>query len=166
MLAGASSASMAKLYRYTGDFPPVDVIESFPNWDYALDEEGEEGQDETTIRPEDDQTHINEYTGFTAVDVWLASGDRCVGLAEILASEITAVNVVEHGNWWRVVFNVPEGRWKPYIETWNSRNRDAEFFKHNEVRIFPVRVETRLPMRTTGRRVRLEIRGDGTSSTE
>ena len=45
---------MPREHRYTGEFPPIEVIARFANWDYALDEEGESGQDETTIRPEAD----------------------------------------------------------------------------------------------------------------
>jgi hypothetical protein len=34
--------------RFTGDFPPLDVLERLPNWENALDEEDVEGQDETS----------------------------------------------------------------------------------------------------------------------
>jgi len=39
-----------------------------------LDEEGEEDQDELTIKPENQQHYISERTCFAAADVTLAGG--------------------------------------------------------------------------------------------
>src|SRR4051812_23572941 len=39
-----------KIRKQVYELTPAD-LERFPVWEYALDEEGEEGQDETTVRP-------------------------------------------------------------------------------------------------------------------
>ena len=60
--------------RFTGDFPPLDVLERFPNWENALDEEEVEGQDETTIRPTEEQHVLTPEVVFTAGVIIQADG--------------------------------------------------------------------------------------------
>jgi hypothetical protein len=54
--------------------PPASAVEIYPNWVPALDEEGEPGQDETTIRPDDEQRSIGPFTIYTAADAKLPNG--------------------------------------------------------------------------------------------
>src|SRR2546430_284657 len=113
-----STMPMPRSHRYTGEFPPVEVIAQFPNWDYALDEEGEPGQDETTIRPEAEQTFITEWTGFSAADARLASGEQFTALVELISSRVWGVNVFQPPGSWRIHFHKPSGAWKPFVEQW------------------------------------------------
>jgi hypothetical protein len=62
---------MPKKHRYTGENPPVEVLAKFPNWVNAYDEEGELGQDETTLKPDFIDTHVTRDTAFTAVTLHL-----------------------------------------------------------------------------------------------
>jgi hypothetical protein len=45
--------------RFTGQNPPPELWREYPNWRNAYGEEGEEGQDETTLLPDEVQTHIH-----------------------------------------------------------------------------------------------------------
>src|SRR4026209_119170 len=101
---------MPRPRRYTGEFPAIEVVAQFPNWDYALDEEAEPGQDETTIRPEAEQSFVTEYTAFSAADVWLASGEQFIALAET-GNRIWGVNVFQPPGSWRIAFEAPSRLW-------------------------------------------------------
>lgn len=54
--------------RFTGEWPPPDLWKEYPNWEPALEEEGEPGQDETTLRPGEEQRFVIGF-GFTAGEV-------------------------------------------------------------------------------------------------
>jgi hypothetical protein len=51
--------------RFTRENPPQHFLARFPNWEFALDEESVDGQDETTIRPEAQQSCIANVTAYT-----------------------------------------------------------------------------------------------------
>ena len=61
--------------RYTGRFPPLRELR-FANWELALDEEGRRRQDETTLRPALEQSHVSRETAWTVAEMRLAGGDR------------------------------------------------------------------------------------------
>jgi hypothetical protein len=48
--------------------------QKYLNWEYALDEEEIDDQDETTIRPAANQSQIDEDITFTAGDVTTVDG--------------------------------------------------------------------------------------------
>jgi hypothetical protein len=58
-------------------------IKRFPIWEYALDEEGEEGQDETTVRPRPDLKRAEPHEGLfvVAAEFVTADGTRFDGFA-------------------------------------------------------------------------------------
>lgn len=68
------------LHRYTGVLPPIDVIQSFTTWEFCLDEEGVEGQDESTIRPQDTSGILTCETNACSVRIQLANGLVTYGL--------------------------------------------------------------------------------------
>ena len=152
---------MPKAHRYTGDFPPIEVIAQFPNWDYALDEEGEPGQDETTMRPEAEQTFITEWTGFSAADVVLASGEQFTGLVEVISARVRGVNVFESPGTWRVHFHKPSGMWQPFVEQWLPEGDRVRSVALSDSRVFPLRVATRLALGRGGQQWRVFIQPDG-----
>jgi hypothetical protein len=60
----------------TGRRPSAAQLRKWPNWRHCLDEEDEEGQDETTIRPDDEQAVIGPETTGTALEASSADGRR------------------------------------------------------------------------------------------
>lgn len=81
------------------DLTAID-FDQFPIWEYALDEEGERGQDETWVRPLPD-VKIAGGIHFAAADVTLADGTKLSGYAEVVAVgeiEITSLTVFEGAN--------------------------------------------------------------------
>lgn len=142
--------------RITGDNPSPEQLEAFPNWENALDEEDVEGQDETTLRPAEDQTVIGEYVSFTAGTVWMREGDAERAFPAILEPEPGGVFAVQ--------FFVDED-WQRVTRKWVAHGTfdGWEIFQDegSEVIFFPMKVESRLPHHASGQRFRLMIAADG-----
>ena len=84
--------------RFTGENPPPELLSEYPNWENAYDEEGVEGQDETTLRPAENQSVIEEYTSFAAAEVVLNSGQKCPALIYMI-EETAGLDVYVRGKW-------------------------------------------------------------------
>src|SRR5262245_9352327 len=108
---------MSKPLRYTGCWPSPDVLAQYPNWVYALDEEGEEDQDEFTIKPEDQQHYISERTCFTAADITLAGGAVHPGFITVDKTVASAIDVFDGEDWWSVGRG-RSGRWEAGRQEW------------------------------------------------
>lgn len=69
-----------KLGRQVYELTPQDLIDH-PIWEFALDEEGEDGQDEATVRPWDGTTTLDPHDGMFVVQAGfeLADGTRLLG---------------------------------------------------------------------------------------
>jgi hypothetical protein len=69
---------------------PTD-IEQHPIWEFAIDEEGIEGQDETSVRPFDSVVvPLNEYSLSVAADFSTSNGSKFSGIVDVsTAGEIT-----------------------------------------------------------------------------
>jgi hypothetical protein len=128
---------MPKPLRYTGDWPPPEILREYPNWICAWDEEGEEDQDETTLKPEDEQSMITADTIHTVGDVLLADGRSFVYKTK---------------------------RWVSLDQNWLPPERRMPTVDFADSRTFPLRLSTRLPHAETGEPVRLEIRPDGSAA--
>ena len=62
--------------RFTGEWPPVELWAEQPNWEYALDEEDVQGQDETTLRPAADSSVVGpDTTGPSSVGATVGAED-------------------------------------------------------------------------------------------
>lgn len=57
---------VASLRKQVGDLRPEDLAR-FPIWEFALDEEGEEGQDEETVRPRPDFDRADPAEGIFVI---------------------------------------------------------------------------------------------------
>ncbi len=79
--------------RFTGQAPPPGLLERYPNWQNAYEEEGMPEQDETTLRPADNQSTIDDIVSCTAGDAIFASGQRLPALLVVLCGELAVVNV-------------------------------------------------------------------------
>lgn len=136
---------MAKSLRYTGCWPPLDVLEKYPNWVLAIDEEGEPDQDETTIKPEDQQVFISNETGFTSATVTLANGMAASGVLTFVDGRIDAIDVFNGHDWWRVRGNNGQEDWTPFVETWLPEEQRRPAVSLSDSLLFPLRITSRLP---------------------
>lgn len=158
------NSAMPEPHRYTGDLPPIEVIDEFPNWEFALDEEGEPGQDETTIRPEAEQTFITEWTGFTAADAWLASGKKFTAMVRLDYGQVSDVYVFQPPEGWKVDFDDSSDKWLPFVQHWLPEEKRMRSVKLSDRSVFPLRIATRLPMGQEGRPWRAIIQPDGSQT--
>lgn len=140
-----------KKLRYTGAWPPPEVLARYPNWEMAYEEEGVEGQDETTLRPqEEEQTMITGDTVHTAGDVWLADGRTYPAIITVFLGPPEACSFHDGKRWWAI---------KEFRKKWGSHGEKS--VDMNNKSIFPLRLRTRLPRRD-GKHWQIEIQPDGT----
>jgi len=66
--------SAVRIRRQVYELTPTD-LERFPVWEFALDEEGEEGQDEATVRPYDATLPLDPAEGMFIVRATLTLSD-------------------------------------------------------------------------------------------
>lgn len=66
--------------RFTGRLPTERALARYPSWCYAFDEEGRPGQDESTLRPTDDQRRMGPDTACTAAQATVPDGTEYVAL--------------------------------------------------------------------------------------
>jgi hypothetical protein len=134
--------------RFTGDFPPFDVLERIPNWTAALNEEDVEGQDETTIRPADDQSRIDDSVVWTAGLVTLASGSQLPAILEILSGSIVGLTAHVDDGWaWSVrLLGVPPS-WTSINFEWLPEKERPPTVSRGDRMLFPMKIESRLPGR-------------------
>jgi hypothetical protein len=154
---------MTEKLRFTGEWPPLRYWSKYPNWEYALDEEGEEGQDETTLRPADVQTYVAEYTAFTAGDATCPGGARLPALLEISYSrEPDAVNVFNDvENSWRIYYSVPSKSWMSFVQEWLPESERGTAVDMHDSSIFPLTVTSRLPRSPDGIAYHIVVYSDG-----
>jgi hypothetical protein len=72
--AGAEAAASVEIRKQVTALIPDD-LERFPIWEFALDEEGEEGQDEETLRPRPDLSRADPDEGLFVVRAELVAAD-------------------------------------------------------------------------------------------
>lgn len=143
---------MAKKYRYTGELPPASVLKNFPNWVQAVDEEGEDGQDETTIRPDTVIDHIAPQTEYTAADITLASGKKLTALLggprDLWNGNVESIAVYEGDEIWHIDL---------LSSTWSASAYPEGNANLIEPKHFPATVNSRLPGVPGGKLLKLEL---------
>ena len=150
---------MKNRHRYTGCWPPPTVLGIYPNWVFALDEEDEDGQDETTIKPESQQLYVSEETSFTAADITLASGTTRTGILTLDGTIPSAGDVFDGRDWWTVQRG-PGTKWEAVRETWIPEDQRRPTVSLNDREIFPLNAHTRLP-KSDGKIVSVTVFPDG-----
>jgi hypothetical protein len=141
---------MAKKLRYTGDWPPPEVLARYPNWEMAYEEEGVEGQDESTLRPQKEQRRITSDTVHTAGDVWLADGRTYPAIITVALGTPSSCWFHDGKRWWAM---------QTFRKKWEPQGTDSVDMKDKST--FPLRFRTRLP-KWDGKPWQLEIRPNGT----
>lgn len=155
---------MSKPLRYTGDWPPPNILHEYPNWICAWDEEGEEDQDETTLKPEDRQDIITEDTIHTAGDVLFASGQKFPAIISMPSGRADDFSYHNGKDWIRCLFDGRIHRWIPFDQDWLPPERRAPTVDFLNLSLFPIRLSSRLSCAKTGKPFQVTIHADGTET--
>lgn len=152
---------MSERLRFTGTSPPQSLWARYPNWQNAYEEEGLPDQDETTLRPADNQQVIDDDVSFSAADVELADGTRRSALLSLIAGEagwVYGYPDPRQDVCWALRYDVPTRRWVAMNDDWFLKGDPALVpVPVDRAGTFPMRVWSRLPLAATGERVVLEI---------
>jgi hypothetical protein len=156
---------MSEKLRFTGAWPSPLYWSDYPNWELALDEEGVDGQDETTLRPAEIQDCIAKYVSFTAGEATLANGSRMPALLEVDGDQLYAVNVfIDDHSAWRICYNVPQRQWVSFLQEWLTEAERGPTVVMSDANVFPLIVKSRLPANSpSGHRIEIVIESDGSS---
>jgi hypothetical protein len=151
--------------RFTGEDPPQDLWPEFPNWEYALDEEDVEGQDETTLRPASVQDRITDEVAFTVGLARCSNGRQLPALLEVCDQRVDGVTAYPpSGKPWRLARLGQPSRWTPYLESWlPEEKRSFAPVSLAESELFPLIIESRLPT-SAGSTIRLIVHPNGHES--
>lgn len=160
-LSEDSFGSPSGCIRFTGEWPPPELLTEYPNWENALDEEGVDGQDETTIRPADDQSRIGEYVAFTVGKVSLADQRELVAIVELGMDGVVGLNVLLNHEWFYLTRSVDKFNqfleWKPIVEDWLPEKERSPSLDVTDSSIFPLQFVSRLPYYATSKQIKLVI---------
>jgi hypothetical protein len=157
--------NVSEKLRFTGESPSPMHWKRYPNWEYALDEEGLAGQDETTLRPSAIQDYIAEYTAYTSGDIICADGTKLpalVGLShERKPDSIDAFMDNEFA--WRIYYSYPERKWIAFRQEWLPESKRLPEVSMTDPRVFPIVVKSRLPRGQSEPPYQFKIYSDGTA---
>ncbi len=140
--------------RFTGRLPTEAALRQFPNWEFALEEEGLPDQDETTLRPADEQARIEWETACTAATATTPDGTELMvilrGDGMSMHSEVSGVDGIHVFRAGRVYdIELFPGAWRPEDGT----QERLLFFDPEMV---PLRITSVLPT-AAGREERHEL---------
>lgn len=156
---------MTEKLRFTGEYPPFRYWHDYPNWEYALEEECVEGQDETTLRPADVQDHIGQYVSHTVGEVKLADGTILPALLYVFVGPVSEVHgFVKENEAWLLRFNAPEPKWIVYVDDWLPADERSLTISFEDINVFPLTVTSRLPRELDGSVIQFVINPDGSMS--
>lgn len=131
--------------RFTGAWPPLDLWDNYPNWEYALDEEDLPGQDDTTLRPAENSHSIDEDVVFTVGEITLADGRLLPALLELLDGEIVGVTAfTSNVNGWNVRLIGNPATWTCIVEDWLPAEDRSPYVTPDDGSVFPAVVKSRL----------------------
>lgn len=151
---------MEERFRFTGENPPPKLWRRFPNWQNAYEEETLDEQDETTLRPADNQESIDDEVSLTAGDVTFANGLSASALLEVLCGEVSAVHVYpdpSQERCWIVTFHVPSNRWQAENDDWFLKTPGVLRVPVGNADLFPMRVTSRLVVQRSGEKIEFQI---------
>jgi hypothetical protein len=102
----------------TGENPPPHLLTTIPNWEFAQDEEDTDGQDETTTRPEGQQSRISANTAYTAGVIYFANKSEMPAFIAIIGGRPESFWVYDEAGAWCLSRNPKSGIWEPFVESW------------------------------------------------
>jgi len=146
--------------RFTGENPPLQYLEQFPNWSNAYDEEDEDDQDETTLKPHEEQHFIDDDVSFTAADLTFADGAKQVALLEVIACVPCAIDVYDKDDFYLRNRNYPTERWETMRQDWLPEDERRKEVSFDDASIFPLQVTSRLS-REKGEHIHFQIEANG-----
>jgi hypothetical protein len=152
---------MEEHLRFTGENPPLRLWTQYPNWQNAYDEEGLPDQDETTLRPSDNQHTIDDDVSFTAGIAVLANGQSVPALLGMVAGNLDAVYVYPAPpaeRCWLLSADPLSRRWIAMNQDWLLQAGDMLRVPVGDTSVFPLRVRSRLPLLRTHEAIAVEIR--------
>ncbi len=153
--------------RFTGEWPPIKVLNEYPNCECAIDEEDLPGQDETTLKPCEDQTFITDNVEYTSGIAYLNNGSNLpciIGLYDQSIGSLTIYTKKNDG--WKLNLDVPSGKWQSINEEWLPKNRRSPTIDLFDKNVFPLRIESRLKLKKTNNNLHIKINPDGSYSKE
>lgn len=138
--------STTRVRRQVYELTPAD-LDRHPVWEFALDEEGEEGQDEATVRPYDTRGALDPSEGIFIVRarLTLADGTRLTGYLTPPVQGDSSLGTLQPA----VI--VPEGQvsfWCGMIapEPTHIASSYARLGKSSAGQVFPLRFESDVPL--------------------
>jgi hypothetical protein len=147
--------------RFTGQNPPPELWREYPNWRNAYEEEGMEGQDETTLMPDEVQTHIGESTSFTAGVARLHDGREFPAFLSLGRAGIDGCEVHQTSAPWRIYFSYPDKRWVPFRAEWLPVGQRPHSVSLEDDAVFPLEIVMAVPWRQGGKRAAYRVEKDG-----
>ena len=151
---------MEEHFRFTGENPPRTLWCRFPNWQNAYEEETLPDQDETTLRPANNQETIDDDISFTAGDVTFANGQSAPALLEVLCGELSSVHAYpdpQQEKCWILTFHGPWNRWRAKNDDWFLQIGSILRVPVENVDLFPMRVTSRLVLQQSGQIIEAQI---------
>jgi hypothetical protein len=141
-------------------------MDQYPNWEFAIDEESEDDQDENTLRPAENQSNVSLYVDFTVCDAFLADGRKLPALLEVMREPPGLVYVfVKEGVAWTVALNDDTDLWCPEDLYWLDEDCRPPVVLLSDKTIFPLTVVSRLPKELDGEPFRFTIDSNGKATT-
>jgi hypothetical protein len=141
---------MKRIRKRVYDLTINDLLE-FPVWIFALDEEGEPGRDEATVRPWQEPPPFDPGEGLNVLrtDFWLADGTQAVGyLSAQVPGDLSEIGYIQP------TIVTPRGQvwfWFGAAKPGPDKTRNAyETLGKSRSQVFPVRYESAVEI-TTGR---------------
>jgi hypothetical protein len=131
--------------RFTGTWPPLELWNNYPNWEYALDEEGSSGQDETTLRPSGNSEFIDDEVVFTTGDLALSDGRKLPAMLELMNGEIVGVTAfTSNDDGWSVRLLGNPAKWTCIVQIWLPSEERSPFVLPDDSTVFPAFASSRL----------------------
>jgi len=130
---------MAEALRFTGCWPPLEVLEEFPNW--VLD-----GDDEYTLRPEDQQASITDATDYTVAAATLADGSTAPAILSLAGGKVDAIDIYVRQDWWGLVRDYHHKTWRPLVQYWLPESERRPVARLDDSQVFPAHIVSRLPV--------------------
>jgi hypothetical protein len=124
----------------------LDDLSEYPVWEFALDEEGEEGQDEATVRPHEVSGALDPSDGMFVVSAsfTLADGSKMLGYltppvqGDGTIGTLQPIIVTPHGQvgFWCGIMSPSS---EQLVKSYGSLGRDAD-------RVFPLQFESQVEL--------------------